>query len=90
VNIKALCAQYGLEESSINCLLDFLRRGIEKPGGEKMFKSNPAEFMRVGVEAWHAQGKAFYEELLEGTTERAQLYRKQIATQVWEQARANT
>jgi hypothetical protein len=82
--IAKFAADNNLDASALECLVSFLRRvALEHPSE---FMKNPTAFVEAGVKAWHEKGVSFYQELLEGTTERAKKYHQEIAHAVWENA----
>jgi hypothetical protein len=87
--VQQFAQAHDLDPNAIESLLDYMRRTLEKPAARAAMKANPSSFVLAGVEAWHAQGAAFYAELLAGETDRAKQYRKAIASQVWDLARTN-
>lgn len=87
MNVQAMAQQYGLDANALESLLSFLRNALEQPGMREAAATNPNELLKAGVKAWRDKGQAFYQELLEGKTERSIQYRKAIAEQVWIAAR---
>lgn len=85
--IQAFAEANNLDATALESLVSYLRRALERPAAVKAMEANPSAFFRAGVEAWHRNGQAFYEELLEGVTPRSIEYRKAIAQAVWDNAR---
>lgn len=87
--ISQFAASFGLDASAVSSLAGFLIHNITKnEAGRAAFSANPDRFIAAGVEAWHKQSTEAFTELLENTTERAHAWHRQIASDVWTQARA--
>lgn len=83
MEVKAFASQHGLDANAVQSLMDYLRNALEQPGMREAANTNPNEWLKAGVKAWHEKGRAFYQEILEGKTTRSIEYRKAIAEQVW-------
>lgn len=87
MNIEEFAKSNGLDLGALNDLIGFLMRNINRnEQNREIFMRNPEEVIRQGVTAWKEMGEQFFQEMLENKTERAQQYRKEIASSVWKNA----
>lgn len=90
--IQAMAKQFGVDANSLTSLVGFLRDNLSKPDVAEIFATATPDhqdlIIRQGVKAWRDRSEKIFTELLENRTEWAQEARKQIASDVWHQARA--
>lgn len=90
--IQAMAQQFGVDANSLTSLIGFLKDNLSKPDVAEIFAEATPEhrdlIIRQGVKAWHERSERIFTDLLENRTEWAQAARKQIASDVWHQARA--
>lgn len=90
--IQSMARQFGVDANSLTCLIGFLKDNLSKPDVAEIFATATPEhqdmIIRQGVKAWRDRSEQIFTELLENRTEWAQDARKQIASDVWHQARA--
>lgn len=90
--IQAMAKQFGVDANALTCLLGFLKDNLSKPDVAEIFARATPEhrdlIIRQGVKAWHERSVHLFTELLENRTEWSHAAREQIASDVWNQARA--
>jgi DNA polymerase II large subunit len=91
-DLNTMAAQFNVDPGALKCLIQFLGDNLAKPeAAEKFAQATDAqrdEIIKQGVKAWHNHSTRMLADLLENRTEWAQATRKQIASDVWHQARA--
>ena len=88
-DIAAMASQFNVDPGALACLAQFLQDNIAKDPA-KFFEASDAQrdqIIKAGVKAWHEHSVRMLSELHEGRSEWAQAARKQIASDVWHQAR---
>lgn len=88
-DFAAIAKEFGVDESALKSLLTFMFDNINRtPETRAAFEADPVYHTRQGILEWKRRGDLFYAELLEGKSDNAIKWRKEIADQVYEQARA--
>jgi hypothetical protein len=82
--VSATASGIEMNPDSLESLIDYLRVAVKKPEGLRLFKADPIAFTSAGIDAWHRNWAKFYTEVLEGTTEAAQLYNQSVHNLVTE------
>lgn len=89
----AIAQQFNVSEASVQSFLDFFRAAMEKSPELRQIAETGSDAekeaaMMAGIKAWHERGQAFYQELLDNVTPRAQAWREEIRKSVIAAARA--
>lgn len=82
---EQFAAANDLPLSAVRSLIRYLELTIEGATPEQvdLIRSNPDAFITEGIKRWHAHGAAFFQMLLEGTSEEAKAIRQALAEEVW-------
>jgi len=87
MTLAQFAKENNMDASALNSLASFLISNINRnPELKKLMAENPALVIQEGVKAWYESSSRFFNELLEGKTERAIEMKQQIARDVWEEA----
>lgn len=82
-SIEAFAKQHNLDAQSVSSLVSFFSRAISQSAELRSILMSDNELAKeaaytAGVQSWHRQSQAFYKELLDNKTKRAQQYREEI------------
>lgn len=82
-SIEAFAKQHNVDAQSVSSLVSFFSRAISQSAElRSIFMSDNEQAKEAaiseGVQSWYRQSQAFYKELLDNKTKRAQQYREEI------------